>query len=81
MDQSHGLNLYDYQARFLDNAYGRFTTQDPLSEKYYSISPYVYVGNNPINAIDPDGQLIIFINGMHAGSGGKSDYWSGFDKK
>ena len=29
---------------------------DPLAEKYYSISPYVYVANNPVNAIDPDGR-------------------------
>lgn len=36
----HGLNWYDYSARYLDNAYGRFTTVDPMAEKYYSWSPY-----------------------------------------
>jgi len=30
---------------------------DPLAEKYYSISPYVYCLDNPINRFDPDGRL------------------------
>lgn len=28
---------------------------DPLCEKYYSVSPYAYCNNNPVNKIDPDG--------------------------
>ena len=32
--------------------------QDPLSEKYYGISPYTFCGNNPINFIDTDGMDI-----------------------
>lgn len=35
----------------------RFMTMDPMSEKYYSISPYAYVANNPLRFIDPDGRL------------------------
>ena len=42
---------------------------DPHCEKYYSISPYAYCMNNPVNCIDPDGRLVIFINGFHAGDG------------
>lgn len=38
----------------------RFTSIDPLAERYYSISPYAYVANNPINAIDPRGDSIWF---------------------
>jgi RHS repeat-associated protein len=57
LDQMHGLNLYDYSARYYESAIGRFTTVDPLAEKYYSISPYVYCGNNPLRFIDPTGMF------------------------
>lgn len=40
---------------------GRWGTVDPLAEKYYSISPYTYVANNPINAIDFRGDSITTI--------------------
>lgn len=39
-------------ARFYDPALGRWHTMDPADEFN---SPYVYVGNDPINYIDPDG--------------------------
>ncbi|MDR1706658.1 MAG: RHS repeat-associated core domain-containing protein [Prevotella sp.] len=56
LDQMHGLNLYDYSARYYESAIGRFTTVDPLAEKYYSISPYAYCANNPMKFIDPTGE-------------------------
>lgn len=55
-DHQHGLDLYDFGARLYDPAVGRWTTMDPLCEKYYSISPYAYCHNNPVNRIDPDGR-------------------------
>jgi RHS repeat-associated protein len=58
LDQMHGLNLYDYSARHYDSAIGRFTTVDPLSEKYYSVSPYAYCNNNPIKYVDYRGDSI-----------------------
>lgn len=56
LDTERGLNLYDYVARCMDAALGRFTIVDPLAEKYYSWSTYVYCANNPIKFIDPDGK-------------------------
>ena len=56
LDGRNGLNMYDYSARQMDFALPGFTTVDPLAEKFYSISPYVYCLNNPIRLIDPDGK-------------------------
>jgi len=53
LDRMHGLDWYDYGARYMDAM--RFTTMDPLAEKYYDMSPYAYCHNNPFNIIDPDG--------------------------
>jgi RHS repeat-associated protein len=56
LDQMHGLNWYDSNARFYDPAIGRTPTIDPHAENYYSWSPYAWVGNNPLRNIDPDGK-------------------------
>ena len=57
-DRYHGLDMYDYGARFYDPSICRFTTMDPMCEKYYNLSPYIYCGNNPINAVDLHGDSI-----------------------
>ncbi|MBF0575448.1 hypothetical protein [Dysgonomonas sp. GY617] len=40
---------------------------DPHSENYYACSPYVYVGNNPMNLIDPNGKDWVYrvVDGVH----------------
>ena len=48
-----GEDWYDYGARYMDCM--RFTTMDPMAEKYYSISPYAYCANNPIRMVDYNG--------------------------
>lgn len=50
-----GLPYLDYGARFYHPLSARWTTPDPLAEKYCSISPYAFCAGNPVNFIDPDG--------------------------
>lgn len=62
LDGRHGLTLYDYGARMYDPAIARWTSVDPLCEKYYNTSPYAYCADNPVNAVDVDGRSTWVIN-------------------
>lgn len=63
LDREAGLDLYDFAARQLDPSLGRTSTQDPMAEKYYSISPYAWCASNPIKHVDPTGKES--INGIN----------------
>ena len=54
----------DYGARQYDSDGAVWLGTDQLSELYYHIGSYAYCANNPINAIDADGRLIIFVGGF-----------------
>ncbi|WP_291529219.1 RHS repeat domain-containing protein [Bacteroides sp. UBA939] len=60
LDTQKGLNWYDFEARWKDD--WSFSTMDPLAEKYYSISPYAYVANNPLRYIDLKGDSISVVD-------------------
>ncbi|MGB3341226.1 MAG: RHS repeat-associated core domain-containing protein [bacterium] len=57
-------NLYNLRARYYAPEIGRFISEDPMcpgmAEFPLGINPYIYVLNNPMNAIDPSGQMPIW---------------------
>ncbi len=69
-----GLNWYDYVARRYDPQLGRWHSVDPMDEFW---SPYVYVGNDPISRLDPDGMDDIYFNQQGAVMGrNETGFWS-----
>ena len=54
--QDFGTGYTDFGARQYSPALRRWMTTDPLSEKYYGISPYAFCNDNPLRYVDPDGK-------------------------
>ncbi|QLH31659.1 MAG: hypothetical protein HWD62_03770 [Cyclobacteriaceae bacterium] len=59
------LGWDDYGWRMYQSEIGRWNRIDDKADKYYSLSPFNFVANNPIIFVDNKGQDIIVI-----GSGG-----------
>jgi len=66
-DAETGMEVFEL--RLWDARIGRWLTPDPMRE--FS-SPYLGIGNNPINKIDPDGGK---TDDWVSKDGGKSFYW------
>ena len=54
---ANGIHEYDLGARRYWTGAPQFTTIDKLCEEFYWLSPYLYCGNNPVNAVDRDGNF------------------------
>jgi RHS repeat-associated protein len=77
MNGDFGLRWYDYGARWYDPTVARFTSVDPLAEKYTSMSTYHMAMNNPILNIDPNGMDVYLF--YHVNSDNKEDnamFWN-----
>jgi RHS repeat-associated protein len=64
-------SLIYLRARWYDPATGRFLTRDPfpgLATLPATQHPYVYAGNNPVNLVDPSGEIAPIL--VAAGVGG-----------
>lgn len=59
------FQLSYFGARYYDAEVGMWTSVDPMREYW---SGYSYVGNNPINAFDPDGRTTIGVHGNLSGT-------------
>ena len=50
---------FDYfGARYYSSSLGIWLSVDPMSDKYPSLSPYVYCADNPMRLVDPTGMII-----------------------
>ena len=55
------LDWCDYGARWYDPVLARWHAVDPLANEAPGTSPYVYCNNNAVNAVDPDGRMIVLV--------------------
>jgi RHS repeat-associated protein len=53
--EDDGTGLIFMRARYYDSGTGRFLSEDPLGLAGGFANLYIYVGGNPMNAIDPSG--------------------------
>ncbi len=63
LDRQAGLDFYDFEARHMDPALGRTTTQDPMAEKYSGLSPYLWCAGNPVKFVDSNGMYLKGLDG------------------
>ena len=73
-DPDFSTGYTDFGARQYSPTLRRWMTPDPLSEKYYGVSPYAFCSNDPINRFDPNGQedLKLFFKGFLTTTSGVS---------
>jgi RHS repeat-associated protein len=66
----------DFGARQYSPALRRWLVPDPLSEKYYGISPYAYCAGDPVNLVDLNGASYSYfdINGNYLQTT-KDNWW------
>jgi RHS repeat-associated protein len=61
------IGFYYLRARYMDPSIGRFITMDDFPVNIfdpYSIHRYLYVGNDPVNYVDPAGQFGFSLTGF-----------------
>jgi len=65
------------RARWYTPVNGTFNSRDPFSgyiEKPRTIQPYLYVGSDPVNFVDPSGQIAVFIGGRDSDKRGDDPF-------
>lgn len=71
----NGLDWYNFGSRFYDAQLARWHVADPAMQ---FANPYIGIGNNPVNYVDPDGELAWFVPVIiGAAIGGFSGYMIG----
>ena len=78
-EHDEDIGLYYYRARYYDSEIGRFISKDPFEgfmSNIQSLNRYCYVQNNPINYVDPSGNVVWWIPGA-VGAGVSDIYYAG----
>jgi RHS repeat-associated protein len=57
--ENDGTGLYYYRARYYHPALQRFISEDPIGFAGGDINFYAYVGGNPVNYVDPTGEVVV----------------------
>ena len=57
-DSETGLSYFG--SRYYSSDLSVWLSVDPMSDKYPSLSPYVYCANNPVRVVDPNGEEVWF---------------------
>ena len=60
-DVETGLSYFG--ARYYSSDLSIWLSVDPMSDKYPSLSPYVYCADNPIKLVDPNGEAFVGVDG------------------
>ena len=58
-------DMYYYGARYYEPRLSLWMSTDGQQEEYPNISSYTYSASSPVNYVDPDGNLVIFVNGYY----------------
>jgi len=64
-DSETGLSYFG--SRYYSSDLSIWLSVDPMSDKYPSLSPYVYCADNPVRCVDPNGDTVI-VTGPDADS-------------
>ena len=68
-EEQSDCGLLDFGARFYDSRTATWLSLDPLAENDYSVSPYAYCADDPVNLVDPEGNNPIYsVEGKFLGT-------------
>ena len=73
-DVETGLSYFG--SRYYSSDLSIWLSVDPMSDKYASLSPYVYCADNPVKWVDPNGEEIgdyFSLSGKYLGTDGLND--------